>query len=188
WLPSWASDIYCRAATGMGFSKRELYSDEEDTIYNFKRCIGLNGINPAARRGDLLDRSMLVPTAKIRNGERKTEEAINAEFDGSKAVILGGFLGILVKALKLYPSIKPDGLFRMADFARYGCAIAQALGKTSDDFITAYEQKVESQNEEAINANPVASTILDLCQKHFGEAGNVGDTWENSPAELYQLV
>jgi len=182
--------MYCRAATGMGFSKRELYSDDDDTIYNFKRCIGLNGINPAARRADLLDRSMLVPTAKITNGERKTEEIINSEFENAKAAILGGFLSILVKALKLYPSIKPDGLFRMADFARYGCAIAQVLGKTSDDFIKAYEQKVESQNEEAINASPVASTILDLCQIHFAkeDGKTVIDTWENTPTELYQLA
>ena len=32
-----------------GFSKRELYSDDADVIYNFKRCVGLNGINIVAR-------------------------------------------------------------------------------------------------------------------------------------------
>lgn len=53
-LPTYISDMLCRAATGSGFSKRELYTDNDDIIYNFKRCIGLNGINIAAQRGDLL--------------------------------------------------------------------------------------------------------------------------------------
>ena len=36
------SDILCRAVTGSGFSKRELYSNDDDVIYDFKRCIGIN--------------------------------------------------------------------------------------------------------------------------------------------------
>ena len=41
-IPEWISDQLCRAVTGSGFSKRELYTDDDDIIYNFKRCIGLN--------------------------------------------------------------------------------------------------------------------------------------------------
>ncbi len=49
-LSAWASDALCRASTGEGFSKRELYSDDDDVIYQFRRCPGLNGINVAARQ------------------------------------------------------------------------------------------------------------------------------------------
>jgi hypothetical protein len=34
------SDILCRAVTGSGFSKRELFTNDDDVIYNFIRCIG----------------------------------------------------------------------------------------------------------------------------------------------------
>ncbi len=59
-IPEWISDQLCRAVTGSGFSKRELYSDDDDIIYNFKRCIGLNGINLAATKADLLDRGIII--------------------------------------------------------------------------------------------------------------------------------
>ena len=35
-IRDWISDQICRAVTGSGFSKRELYSDDSDIIYNFK--------------------------------------------------------------------------------------------------------------------------------------------------------
>jgi hypothetical protein len=51
--------------TGSGFSKRELYTDDDDIIYNFKRCIGFNGINLAATKLDLLDRGLIIKLERI---------------------------------------------------------------------------------------------------------------------------
>jgi hypothetical protein len=191
YVPTWASDMFCRAATGAGFSKRELYSDDDDTIYSFKRCVGLNGINPAARKGDLLDRSTLFCLEKISNNKRKTEQELVEEFDKDKAVILGAILTIISKALQLYPEIEIREYFRMADFTRFGCAIAQALGKTKEEFIEAYKQKVELQNEEAVNADPVALVILDFCQKRFLRTNDgklTHENWEGTPTKLLQDI
>jgi len=141
-LPIWMSDTLCRAATGGGFTKRELYTDDSDIIYSFKRCVGLNSINIAAQRGDLLDRALLVGLKNIPKSKRRTEKKLLAEFESCKAEILGGFLDTLVKAIQLYPSVNPEELFRMADFTKWGCAIAIALGRTQQDFIKAYEAKV----------------------------------------------
>ena len=58
-LQPWQSDMLCRACTGEGFSKRQLFAVDDDIIYSFRRCVGLNGINIAATRADLLDRSIL---------------------------------------------------------------------------------------------------------------------------------
>jgi hypothetical protein len=49
-ISDWISDQLCRAVTGSGFSKRELYSNDSDIIYNFKRAIGFNGINLVASK------------------------------------------------------------------------------------------------------------------------------------------
>jgi hypothetical protein len=75
-LPRWISDALCRATTGAGFSKRELYSDDDDVIYNIRRCVGLNGINISATRPDLLDRALLIGFDTIPNSKRKTEKEI----------------------------------------------------------------------------------------------------------------
>jgi len=176
-LPFWMSDTLCRAATGGGFTKRELYTDDQDVIYNFKRCVGLNGINVAAQRGDLLDRILLVGLQDIPKTKRRTEKQLLGEFESCKAEILGGFLDTLVKAIQVYPSVNPKGLFRMADFTRWGCAIAIALGKTQEDFLNAYEKKVQMQIEEAALASPVATVLIDLMESI--------KEWEGTPSQLY---
>jgi len=154
-----------------------LYTDDSDIIYNFKRCVGLNGINIAAQRGDLLDRSLLVGLKDIPKNRRRTEKQLLADFDSQKAEILGGFLDTLVEAIRTYPTVNPKELFRMADFTRWGCAIAQALGKKPEDFIKAYESKVRAQIEEAAHASPMATVLLDLIE-------SLGD-WDGTPSQLF---
>ena len=48
-LPKWGSDALCRAVTGAGFTKRELFSDDDDVLYSFRRGIALNSISGVAR-------------------------------------------------------------------------------------------------------------------------------------------
>jgi hypothetical protein len=187
-MPTWISDRLCRATTGGGFSKRELYSDDEDITYNFKRCIGLNGINITAQRGDLLDRSLLIPLEHIKNEERKTEAKLLADFEKNKASILGGFLDTLVKAIQLYPTVKTNYLFRMADFTRWGCAIAKALDKTEEEFIAAYDNKVKSQIEEAAHASLLATVLLDFLEKESTPSLEKWQGWEGTPTALYKAL
>ena len=52
-LRDWVSDLLCRAVTGSGFSKRVLYTDDDDFIYSLKRCVGFNGINLGATKADI---------------------------------------------------------------------------------------------------------------------------------------
>jgi len=179
-LPTWMSDTLCRAATGGGFTKRELYTDDHDIIYNFKRCVGLNGINIAAQRGDLLDRSLLVGLEDIPKKKRRTEEQLLNDFEACKPYILGGFLNTLVKAIREYPYVKPKELFRMADFTRWGCAIAKALGKVEKDFLEAYDIKVKLQIEEAAHSSPVATVLIDYLSNH--------KSWEGTPSSLYKIL
>ncbi|MCW3977565.1 MAG: hypothetical protein NWE77_06500 [Candidatus Bathyarchaeota archaeon] len=179
-LATWMSDTLCRAATGGGFTKRELYTNDRDIIYNFKRCIGLNGINIAAQRGDLLDRSLLVGLRDIPKDKRRTEERLLQEFENCKAEILGGFLDTLAKAIQVYSSVNPKQLFRMADFTKWGCAIAIALGSNEENFIKAYESKVKVQIEEAAHASPLATVLLDYV--------DALPNWEGTPSALYKAL
>jgi hypothetical protein len=72
-LEPWLSDCLCRLSTGGGFSTRELYSDQDETIFAAQRPVVLNGIEEIITRGDLLDRAVLLdlpPIPQMTGGER----------------------------------------------------------------------------------------------------------------------
>ncbi|MCW4019181.1 MAG: hypothetical protein NWF00_10985 [Candidatus Bathyarchaeota archaeon] len=188
YLTGEASDTLCRAVTGGGNSKRELFTNNEDIIYNFKRCIGLNGINIAAQRGDLLDRSLLVALVKIIT--RKTEAELDAELTQVLPEILGAFLTILSAAIRIKVDMpKPSKYFRLADWTEWSCAIALALGRKQDDFIEAYTGKVQLQNEEALNASPLALALLSYCKKYINTPINLSrPKWQGTATELLKAL
>ncbi len=153
------SDAMCRAITGGGIQTRKLYTDAEDVIFRFMRCLAINGINNVATRPDLLDRSLLVELERIPDSNRRELADIQAAFEADRPAILGGILDMLVKAMAIFPTVKLDRLPRMADFARWGYAIGEALGGLGQEFIDQYEANRAAQNIEAINSYPVATRI-----------------------------
>ena len=80
-IKEWISDAFCRAVTGSGFSKRQLYTDDEDIIYFFQRCVGFNGINLVATKADLLDRGIIIQLERILKQNRRKIEDIWKDFE-----------------------------------------------------------------------------------------------------------
>ena len=160
YLPDWLSDLFCRATSGEGYSKRELYSDDEDIIYSYRRCICLNGINKVAGKPDLLDRSMLFSLAPILPGARKSEQELWNSFMEVNSSILGAIFNVLVKAIQIKPTIKLSTLPRMADFCIWGCAISEAMGYTKEDFLNAYNAAIGNLSREALSNDDVGEALL----------------------------
>jgi hypothetical protein len=177
-LPEWTSDTLSRAVTGAGFSKRELYTDEGDIIFQIKRVVGLNGINVVATKPDLLDRCILLELGRISDDERKEEQQLLVEFAEAKPQILGGIFNCLATAMGTYPTLELKTLPRMADFAHWGAAIAVALGYSATDFLDAYNSNIRTQNIEVLTSNPVSSTLLALMESR--------DAYEGSPSDLLE--
>ena len=92
----WISDDLCKAVTGSGFSKRALYTDDDDDIYSFKRCIGFNGINLGATKGDLLDRGLIIQLERIPREKQRKQTDIWAEFEAIRPQLLGLIMDTLV--------------------------------------------------------------------------------------------
>jgi len=181
YIPEWTSDLLCKASTGAGFSKRELYSDDDDVIYSFKRCVGINGINLVAVKPDLLDRTILFDLGeKIPKDKRIPEGKLWKEFEHKLPEILGSIFDVISKAMKIRKSIKLDSLPRMADFALWGSAIAEALGYTKEEFLQAYYNNIERQNKEVLFESLVASAIISLTEE--------SSFWEGSPSELLEKL
>jgi len=179
-LPGWASDALCRGVTGDGFSKRELYSDDDDVIYAFQRCIGLNGINLAAQKPDLLDRALLFRLERIPKESRKSEEDLWEAFMKARPLILGGMFDALSTAMQMRGKIRLAEMPRMADFAHWGCSIAEAMGFSQAEFLAAYFANIGQQHEEVVQENVVAAAIM-----AFTEGGK---TWEGTASELLNAL
>jgi hypothetical protein len=52
-------------------SKRQLYTDDDDVLYQFIRCIGLNGITLVANKADILDRAIIAELLRIDKRKRR---------------------------------------------------------------------------------------------------------------------
>jgi hypothetical protein len=115
--PDWLSDGACKAVTGVGQTKRKLFTDDDDIIYEYKRCLGFNGINLSLTEPDALDRSIMIDLETIDKSKRKQESEIIAEFQILRSDLLGYILDILVKVLQIKPILQLQNLPRMADFA-----------------------------------------------------------------------
>src|SRR5262249_25329977 len=55
-LRDWISDTLCRLATGGGFAVRQLYTDQDEVLFDAARPVILNGIEDIVARPDLADR------------------------------------------------------------------------------------------------------------------------------------
>lgn len=186
-IPEWVSDILCRAVTGSGFSKRMLFSDDDDIIYNFKRCIGFNGINLAATKADLLDRGLIIQLSKISKDKRRENKEIWAEFEMIRPQLLGYIFDILVKVLATISGVKLTELARMADFAKVCETISRCMGNDPDAFIKAYDRNLQLQTEQILESNIIAPVIvkfMDDKQEWIGSATELLAGMESLAAKM----
>lgn len=156
-----------------------LYTDDDDIIYEYKRCIGINGINIAAWKGDLLDRSVILGCEMLPNTERVEQKVLDQQLESMTAEILGGILDTVVKALNIYPTVQLEKLYRLADFTRWGCAIAEALNIDRQLFLDAYDENVKAQSEETLKAS-LPATVLIAFMDLYPEG-----VWRGAPTILY---
>jgi hypothetical protein len=160
YIGGWFSDFLCRGITGEGDMKRSLYTDDDEFIRAYRRCFAMNGIGTYADRPDLLDRSIIFKIPKLR--ARRDEEEIIREWSQRLPGTLGGFFTAISKAMGVVDQIKGYEKFRMADFARWGAALAGPLGFTQDEFFRKYQESVNSKWEEAADVNTLHGRIVEL--------------------------
>jgi hypothetical protein len=159
YVPKWLSDEVCKAVTGIGQTKRKLYTDYEDRIFEYKHCLIFNGINVAFSEPDVIDRSIIIELEEIEDDKRRTDEEILSEFKTLRPKLFGFIFDTLAKAVTLKPSINIKKLPRMADFAIWGEAISRALGYNENEFLNAYYNNIGFQNNEVIESKPLAFAI-----------------------------
>jgi len=156
------SDALCRLATGGGFSTRELYTEDEETLFEVQKPIILNGIDEIATRHDVLDRSLLISTPVIDQERRLAEKGLREAFENAKPRILGALLDAVCCALRNQESTKLPELPRMADFAIWVTAAEPSLGLQPGEFVDAYATNRREAIQLNLEQDSVAETIKSL--------------------------
>jgi hypothetical protein len=159
-LPQWLSDCLCRLATGGGFGTRQLYTDDEEMLFNAMRPALLTSITDVVTAGDLLDRSVALQLETISDENRKTDEALALAFEGARPRILGALLDGLSAGLGLLPSVRLTKLPRMADFALWAEACLRGAGHKPGEFLEAYRRNRADVNAFALEASPLVPFLL----------------------------
>jgi hypothetical protein len=199
-LPAWMSDTFCRLATSGGFAVRQLYTDQDEVLFEACRPVILNGIEEFVTRPDLADRALILTLDPIPEERRRPEAELWAAFEAERPRILGALLDAVVEGLKRLPETHLPKLPRMADFALWATACETAFWPVGT-FMSAYCANRDLTVDEVIDADSVASAVrmlvaeqatwvgtatdlLDALAKMAGERITKSKNWPNSPRAL----
>jgi hypothetical protein len=127
-IPLWLSDCLCRASTGDGDVRRQLYSDSDVAIFSFRRVVVINGIDVTVTQGDLADRLLRVHLPRIEEDDRKTDDEIAAAWSSAQPAIFGALLTLAAQVHQRIRAIDVPRLPRMADFAKVLACVDEVIG------------------------------------------------------------
>lgn len=182
------SDLLCCISTGTSHRVRSLYTDEDETIFRVQRPIIITAISDVVTRGDLLDRTILVPLSAIPEDQRLDVDELKADFEPKKPAILGALCDAaqVVLAGRDVTRKKMTYKPRMLDYAIAAVATEPLYGindRTGKPRVGVWEEAHRTMRADAHAAFlqarfPSAVTAL-MSQR---------TTWEGTAAELLSAL
>ena len=177
-IPHWVSDALCRLASGGSFALRQLYTDNEETLFEAARPAILNGIEDIITRPDLADRAIFVSLPYVPEARRRPEGEMWREFEIARPLILGALLEAASHGLRTLSGVRLRRLPRMADFALWATACETTFWP-SGTFVRAYDENRKAAIEGVVEADPVADHVREMMAK--------ATTWTGSASDLYRI-
>jgi hypothetical protein len=176
-LPPWLSDTLCRLASGGAFAVRQLYTDQDEVLFEAARPIILNGIEDVVTRPDLADRGLFVTLRPILEAQRRPEQELWGKFELGRPRLLGALLDAVSHGLRALPQVDLDRLPRMVDFAIWASACESALWPAGT-FLRGYAANRRKAIDDAIDADPVAACVRALMAERGSWTGSAADLLE----------
>jgi hypothetical protein len=159
WIPPWMSDQMCQVITGIGISKRQLFTDSDDVFVDKKATVVINGLTAVPNKPDLLRRTVFAPI--FPPATMLSAEELSEKWTADWPEMLGGLLDLAVAVLGILETDR--SLAGGADFVRVGRATALAMGRTVDAFDSAWAKNVEKQGASAAEV-PMIGLLIDYWQ------------------------
>jgi len=186
-VKDWLGDILCRASTGEGYMKRELYTDRDQAPFAYLRCVGFNSIAGKPSQADLLDRSLIFELSHLPDSERTWERKLWRDFKEAKPKILGGMFDALSEAIRIYPKVETElvenekiNVPRMADAALWAESVARAMGYDDWEWLQLYNRKVGEKETFVLERNPIGLAVIALMKGRR--------KYESSPKKLLEKL
>jgi hypothetical protein len=159
------SDNIARLSTGIGLTKRKLFSDNEEVSLNVLRSVILNGITASPRAADLLRRCLFLPVDPPK--PQLARDELKAAWARAHPKILGGILDLAVLTARVLRDRPPPSCqSTMPDYVRIGQAMSIAMGLAPEDFVFAW-----SQNEEVQGTAATDDPWVSILAEYFGVMG-----------------
>jgi hypothetical protein len=157
-----------------GFAVRQLYTDQDEVLFEAARPVILNGIEDIVTRPDLADRAVFLTLEAIPEERRRPEAEFWAAFEAERGRLLGVLLDAVVEGLKRLPDTQLPKLPRMADFALWASACETAIWPAGT-FWSAYCGNRDEAVEAVIDADPVAATVRAVMMERTEWTGTASD-------------
>jgi len=168
------SDAFCRLATGASFGLRQLYTDQDEVLFQATRPILLNSIEDVISRPDLGDRTIFLTLSPIADHHRRPERRFWQDFETARPRILGSLLDAVAHGLRNLSSLSLEQLPRMADFALWATACETAFWPAGT-FARAYVANRRAAIEDRIEADPVATRVREIVADRGAWTGSASD-------------
>jgi hypothetical protein len=157
-IPLWFSDSLCRASTGDGDVRRQLYTDGDVAVFAFRRIVVINGIDVTVTQGDLADRLLRVSLPRIGEDKRKTDEEIAKSWHEAQPAILGALLTLAADVHQRLTKIEVPNLPRMADYAKVLAAVDAVLGTKG---LAYYREQCKNLAADTLDAPFIAHIVTE---------------------------
>jgi hypothetical protein len=169
------SDTISVVSEGSGESRRELFTDADESLIVACAPFLLTGIENVIKRGDLAQRTLYVHLASVPDGERMTEQAFKARFKRAHADLLGALCAAASIGLKNEKTLKLASLPRLATFFHWASACETAFWRPGE-FRRAFAANARDATEDVIESEQAASVF----RRYIVERGK----WEGTATQL----
>jgi len=174
-VPDWLSDTLCRAVTGDGDVRRQLYTDGDLVVFAFRRAVIVTSIDIGSANGDFVDRLLAINLDPISDTQRVTDSSLWPVWNRVHPRVLGALLDLASKVKALLPSIKLDSRPRMADFMEVLATVDQITKSAGS---ARYRTKMNFLATDSLTGDPFVAEITN--------ALDPGEEWEGTSAELLE--
>jgi hypothetical protein len=177
-IPEWLSDSLCRASTGEGDVRRQLYTDDELHVFAFRRAVIVNGIDLGTMSPDLMNRMLAIELDRISDDDRREETELAALWPATWPYLLGALLTLASEVLAVLDDVTLTYRPRMLDFARYLAAVDKVRSTNGTERYRTMHRRAGSG---ALSAD-------EWVQELIGVIASAGGTAEMTAAEIKKRV
>ena len=128
--------------------------------------LSFTGITNISNKADLIDRMVCLKLKRIDAKKRKTLDEVMDAFKKDVPYLLYEIMKILAKSIQVYKELDLHSLPRMADFAKWGYAIAEVMGYGGETFLEAYEKNQNGLLESMVEEDSLANVLIQFMKQY----------------------